>query len=64
MIINKKLEDIEESDLQALINDQVSEGKTIEYKASMPSNADDQWECNVRKPREVRRCRLKRLMLK
>lgn len=37
---NKPLESIEESELQALIDNQVSERKTIEYKQSLPSNSD------------------------
>jgi len=34
------LEAIEESDLQALVDNQVSERKTIEYKEALPGNAD------------------------
>ena len=37
-IDNKSLEAIDESDLQALINDGVAEGKTIEYKQELPGN--------------------------
>jgi predicted HTH transcriptional regulator len=40
MVLNKPLESIEESDLQALVDNQVSERKTIEYKAALPGNAD------------------------
>lgn len=40
MAINKSLNSIEESDLQTLINNQVSEGKTIEYKDVLPGNSD------------------------
>src|SRR5439155_8476554 len=40
MLFNKPLADIEESDLQVLIDNQVSERKTIEYKEALPSNAD------------------------
>jgi hypothetical protein len=40
MVWNKLLEAIEERDLQALIDNQVSERKTIEYKEALPSNAD------------------------
>src|SRR5712692_5727131 len=40
MALNKPLEFIEESDLQALVDNQVSERKTIEYKAALPGNAD------------------------
>jgi hypothetical protein len=35
---NKPLDSIEESDLQALVDNKVSEGKTIEYKESLPLN--------------------------
>ena len=40
MALNKQLEAIEESDLQALVDNQVSERKTIEYKEALPGNAD------------------------
>lgn len=40
MAVNKPLESIQETDLQALIDDQVSEGKTIEYKDALPGNSD------------------------
>ncbi len=41
MSINTKpLEYIVESDLRALVNNKISEGKTIEYKVSLPSNSD------------------------
>lgn len=39
-MINKKLEEIKESDLIALINDSVQEGKTIEYKAILKIGKD------------------------
>lgn len=39
-MIPKRLEDIEFSDLEALLSNQVAEGKTIEYKEIIPSNAD------------------------
>lgn len=39
-MIPKRFEDIEFSDLEALLNNQVAEGKTIEYKEIIPSNAD------------------------
>jgi Schlafen, AlbA_2 len=39
-MIPKRFEDIEYSDLEALLNNQVAEGKTIEYKQVIPSNAD------------------------
>lgn len=37
---SKPLESIEERDLQSLVGNQVSEGKTIEYKQVLPSNSD------------------------
>lgn len=40
MTLNKPLESIEESDLQALIDNQVAECKTIEYKEALPGNSD------------------------
>ena len=40
MALNKLLEAIEESDLQALVDNQVAERKTFEYKAVLPGNAD------------------------
>jgi hypothetical protein len=40
MALNKLLEAIEESDLQALVDNQVSEHKTFEYKEALPGNAD------------------------
>jgi hypothetical protein len=40
MALDKPLETIEESDLQALVDNQVSERKTIEYKEALPGNAD------------------------
>lgn len=39
-MINKKIEDITEVDLRALIDNKVLEGKTLEYKRDLPSNAD------------------------
>jgi len=39
-INNKPLESIEESDLQSLVDNKVSEDKTIEYKTSLPGNSD------------------------
>lgn len=39
-MINKKIDDIAEADLQALIDNKVLEGKTIEYKRELPSNSD------------------------
>src|SRR5215831_3088675 len=41
MMITKQLNDIQEADLQALISNAVAEGKTIEYKQSLPGNSDD-----------------------
>jgi hypothetical protein len=40
MVLSKPLEAIEENDLQALVDNQVAERKTIEYKESLPGNAD------------------------
>lgn len=40
MALSKPLEALEESDLQSLIDNQVSECKSIEYKESLPGNAD------------------------
>ncbi len=40
MALNKRLRDLEENDLQALVDNQVSEHKTIEYKSALPGNAD------------------------
>lgn len=37
---NKPLESIDESDFQALLDNQVAEGKTIEYKQALPGNSD------------------------
>ena len=39
-MINKDIEDINKDDLQALINDEVIEHKTIEYKQILPGNSD------------------------
>ena len=39
---NKRLESIHESDLQSLVDNQVLEGKTIEYKESLPGNTDSE----------------------
>lgn len=39
-MINKKIEDITAEDLQALIDNNVPEGRTIEYKRDIPSNSD------------------------
>jgi len=39
-MINKKIEDIQERDLQELIENKVLEGKTIEYKRKLPGNSD------------------------
>ena len=41
MLINgKQFSDIGESDLQSLIEDQVPEGKNIEYKSKLPNKSD------------------------
>ena len=39
-MINKKIDEIAEADLQALIDNNVLEGKTIEYKRELPTNSD------------------------
>lgn len=39
-MIHKSLSDITETDLQDLVTNKVMEGKTIEYKVSLPGNAD------------------------
>jgi len=38
---NKEIKNIDESDLQSLIDDQVSEGKIIDYKEEIVGNADN-----------------------
>ena len=40
MLENKKLSDISESDIRALFDNEVREGKTIEYKRSLPGNSE------------------------
>lgn len=40
MALNKPLESIDEGDLQELIDNQIPEGKSIEYKEALPGNAD------------------------
>ena len=40
MIISKDIEQIAKDDLQALIDNKVTERKTIEYKQSLPGNSD------------------------
>ncbi len=39
-MIPKHIHDIAPGDLQALVDDDVREGKTIEYKLELPGNAD------------------------
>lgn len=39
-MINKRIEDIQEIDIQALIDNKVLEGKTVEYKKELPNNSD------------------------
>lgn len=39
-MINKKIKDIKQEDLQALINNKVIEGKNIDYKKELPNNSD------------------------
>lgn len=41
-MINKKLDDIEVEDLQHLINEQIIERKTLEYKSELPGTTDDE----------------------
>ena len=46
--LSKPLEAIKESDLQALVDNQVTERKTLEYKEALPGNADgDKMEFQV-----------------
>jgi len=40
MSLNKPLESIQESDLQALLDNQVQEGKSLEYKQILPAASD------------------------
>lgn len=41
MLIHGKLfADLKETDLRTLVDDQVSEGKNIEYKSALPNNSD------------------------
>jgi predicted HTH transcriptional regulator len=40
-MISKPIDKIEWSDLESLIDDQISERRTIDYKRSLPSNSDD-----------------------
>jgi len=40
-LLNKRLESLEERDLRSLIENQVLEGKTIEYKLVLPSSSDE-----------------------
>src|SRR5258706_12506741 len=39
MLLNKPMAEITKSDLQTLIDDRVSERKTIEYKRDLPGNS-------------------------
>lgn len=39
-ILNKNIDEIQETDLQSLITNSISEKKTIEYKSKLPSNSD------------------------
>lgn len=39
-MINRRIEDITEVDLQSLIDNKVLEGKTIDYKKELPNNSD------------------------
>lgn len=40
-LANRPMESVEESDLQALIENEVAESRTIEYKQSLPGNSRD-----------------------
>jgi len=40
LIHGKQFSELEETDLRSLIEDQVAEGKYVEYKRSLPSNSD------------------------
>lgn len=40
-MIAKRLSEIEKSDLDALVTNGVSEGKTLDYKLSLPGPSDD-----------------------
>ena len=40
-MINKKLEEIEESDIKHLIDEQIIERKTLEYKSEIPGNGSE-----------------------
>lgn len=39
-MINKPFEKIEKDDIDALISDKVTEGRTLEYKEKLPGNSD------------------------
>lgn len=39
-MLNKKIEELKESDLQSLIDNKVLESKTIDYKKELPNNTD------------------------
>jgi predicted HTH transcriptional regulator len=41
-LTNKPLETLVESDLQSLVDDEVREVKTVEYKRSLPGNSDSE----------------------
>jgi len=41
-MINKKLDEIEVSDIQHLIDEQIIERKTLEYKSELPGNTSDE----------------------
>ena len=40
LIHGKQFAELEETDLRSLIEDQVAEGKNIEYKSALPSKSD------------------------
>lgn len=41
-VINKQLEDISETDLQSLIDEERIEKKVLEYKSELPENSDSE----------------------
>lgn len=43
-MLNKRIADIVAGDIQGLIDNQVPEGKTIEYKEALPSDSDEKFE--------------------
>ena len=39
-MINKNLEEIDESDLQHLVDEEITEKKTLDYKSELPGNRE------------------------